>query len=67
MFLGYALVQLPGFFFMLFGWVKARTQTSKNIEEHENRRSDDRAQQFKETFLVECGYKIPQMKTSIHD
>ena len=59
MFLGYALVQLPGFFFMLFGWVKSRAQTSNTNETHENPSSDDRTQQFQETIPVEFGYKIP--------
>ena len=67
MFLGYAIVQLPGFFFMLFGWVKSRTRTTENIEGHENRSSDDMTPQFQETIPVEFGYKIPRMKASIDD
>ena len=67
MFLGYAIVQLPGFFFILFGWVKSRTRTTENIEGNENRSSDDMTPQFQETIPVEFGYKIPRMKASIDD
>ena len=59
MFLGYSVVQLPGFFLVLFECAKSRLQISKNIEGNENRGPDYSTKQVKQRIPSEFGYNIP--------
>ena len=59
MFLGYSVVQLPGFFLVLFECAKSRLQRSKSIEGNENRGPDYSTKQAKQRIPSEFGYNIP--------
>ena len=59
MFLGYAVVQLPGFLFMLFGCTKGTTNTSKYRNKHNNVIHDERNSNSEPSVPVEFRYTSP--------
>ena len=59
MFLGYAVVQLPGFLFMLFGCSRSPTNTSKDYETRNNRKPDEKASNSEYSVPCEFRYTSP--------
>ena len=59
MFLGYALVQLPGFLFMLFGCTRNPTNASKDYDQRNNLNPDEKAPNSELSVPVEFRYTSP--------
>ena len=59
MFLGYAVVQLPGFFFMLFGCTNNTTNTSKDCDKRNNFIHEERTPNSEPVVPVIFRYTSP--------
>ena len=59
MFLGYAIVQLPGFFFSLFGCVKSRSKVSGDSKEQSKVNSVETVSESKPDVPAEFKYTDP--------
>ena len=59
MFLGYAIVQLPGFIFMLFECVKSGSQTPQQIENPKIRALVNKKKESKQSVPAEFRYTTP--------
>ena len=59
MFLGYAVVQLPGFLFMMFGCSKSPTNTSKDYINRNNLCPDEKAPNSEHSVPGEFRYTSP--------